>query len=171
MPLMPLIVMSPFDTTVTYTDAKFRMLLVCPKPIPGMEKITTFSLSLWLTMGLVFFLTTAVFWCAANGPYQPKFMDLQTYKSVSHCFYNAWAISKGVSVTQLSTASKIRVFFLMYVCYCSNMSTVFQALSHTWWNQNMKRKLKLSRNSCIQTSFMVIIQLVILLCKEHFLNS
>jgi hypothetical protein len=78
-------------------------------------------------MGLVFLLTTAVFWCAANGPYQPTFKDLQTYKSVSYCFYNAWAIGMGVSVTQLPTTSKLRPFFLIYVCYCFAMSTVFQA--------------------------------------------
>jgi hypothetical protein len=78
-------------------------------------------------MGLVFLLTTAVFWCAANGPYQPTFKDLQSYKSVSHRLYNAWAISMGVSVTQLPTTSKLRVFFLIYVCYCFAMSTVFSA--------------------------------------------
>jgi hypothetical protein len=117
MSLMSLIVMSPFDTTFSYTHVKCRMLLPCPKPILAMENImTTFSLSVWLAMGLVFLLSTAVFWCAANGPYQPTFKDLQTYKSVSHCFYNAWAIGMGVFVTQLSTASKLSIFFLIYLC-------------------------------------------------------
>jgi hypothetical protein len=104
------------------------MLVPCPKPIPGMEKIvTTFSLSVWLTMGLVFLLTTAVFWCVANGPYQSTFKEFKTYKSVSHCFYDAWAVYMGVSVTQLPTTSKLRVFFIIYVCYCFAMSTLFQA--------------------------------------------
>jgi hypothetical protein len=33
MPLMPLIVMSPFQPTVSYTHVKCRMLLPCPKPV------------------------------------------------------------------------------------------------------------------------------------------
>jgi hypothetical protein len=112
--IMPLIVTSSSDPTVTYTHANFRMLLPRPKSILAMEKImTTFSLTLWLTMGFVFLLTTAAFWCAANGPYQPTFKDLQTYKSVFHCFYNAWAMGMGVSVTQLPTTSKLRVLFLI----------------------------------------------------------
>jgi hypothetical protein len=110
------------------TYAEIKMLVPCPKHISGMEKIvTTFSLSVWLTMGLVFLLTTAVCWCVANGPYQSTFKELQTYKSVSHCFYNAWAVYMGVSVTQLPTTSKLRVFFIIYVCYYFAMSTVFQA--------------------------------------------
>ncbi|XP_021939952.1 uncharacterized protein LOC110839767 [Zootermopsis nevadensis] len=104
------------------------MLVPCPKPIPGMEKImTTFSLSVWLTMGLVFVLTTSVFWFVANGPHVSTFKELEIYKSISLCFYNAWAVFMGVSVTQLPTTSKLRAFFFIYVSYCFAMSTVFQA--------------------------------------------
>jgi hypothetical protein len=62
-PLIPLVLTSSFDVTVPYTHVKVKMLVPCPKTIPGTEKLMkTFSLSVWLTIGLVLQLTTAVFW-------------------------------------------------------------------------------------------------------------
>ena len=62
-PLIPLVLTPSFDVTVPYTHIKVKMLVPCPKTIPGTEKLmTTFSLSVWLTIGLVLLLTTAVFW-------------------------------------------------------------------------------------------------------------
>jgi hypothetical protein len=78
-------------------------------------------------MGLVLLLTTAVFWCVGNGPHMSVLKELHSYKSVSHCLYNAWAVLMGVSVPQQPSTSNLRVFFLLYVCYCFAMSTVFQA--------------------------------------------
>ena len=50
-----------------------------------------------------------------------------TYKSLSHCLYNAWTVFIGVSVPQQPTSSSVRVFFFLYVCFCFAISTVFQA--------------------------------------------
>ena len=70
-PLFFLVVSSSFDTTIPYLHASLKTIVPCPKAIPGTEKVlTTFSLSVWLTIGLVMLLTTAVSWCAANGPYR-----------------------------------------------------------------------------------------------------
>jgi len=127
-PLLPIVVTSSYDATIPYKHAEFKMRIPCPKPIPGTEKIlTTFSFSVWLTMGLVLLLSTAVFWCVGIRTYRSVFREARTYRSLSHCFYNAWAVFMGVSVPQLPTTSNFRVFFLLYVCYCSAISTVFQA--------------------------------------------
>jgi len=127
-PLMPVIVTSSFDATIPYTYVNFMMLVPCPKAILGTEKVlTTFSLSVWLAMGVVLLLTTAVFWCAGNGPYRSVCNETHTYRSLSHCFYNAWAVFVGVSVPQQPTSSTLRVFFFLYVCFCFAISTVFQA--------------------------------------------
>ena len=127
-PLLPMVVTSSYDATIPYTNIDFKMLLPCPKPIPGTEKVlTTFSLSVWLTMGLVLLLSTAVFWCVGIRTYRSVFREAHTYRSLSHCFYNAWAVLMGVSVPQLPTTSILRIFFLLYVCYCFAISTVFQA--------------------------------------------
>jgi len=126
--LLPIVVTSSYDATIPYTHTELKMLLPCPKPIPGTEKIlSTFSLSVWLTMGLVLLLSTAVFWCVGIHTYRSVFRKAHTYRSLSHCFYNAWAVLMGVSLPQLPNTSNLGVFFLLYVCYCFAISTVFQA--------------------------------------------
>jgi len=127
-PLIPLVVTSSFDVTIPHLFGNVKMLVPCPKAIPGTEKVlTTFSLSVWLTIGLVLLLTTAVFWCAGNGSYRSVCNETHTYRSLSNCFHNAWAVFVGVSVPQQPTSSNLRVFFFLYVCFCFVISTVFQA--------------------------------------------
>jgi len=127
-PLHPTIVTSSFDATIPYELVSMEMFVPCPKAIPGTEKIvTTFSLSVWLTTGLVLLLTTAVFWCVANGPYRSVSNETHTYRSLSSCFQNVWSVFVGVSVPQQPTDSKLRIFFFLYVCFCFAISTVFQA--------------------------------------------
>jgi len=111
--LIPLVVSSSFETTIPYMQFNGNMLLPCPKAILGTEKIlTTFSLSVWLTVGLVLLLTTAVFWCAGNGPYRSVSNEAHTYQSLSNCFHNAWAVFVGVSVPQQPRTSSFRIFLL-----------------------------------------------------------
>jgi len=127
-PLIPLVVISSFDVTIPYDQTRIKMFVPCPKAIPGPEKLlTTFSLSVWLTIGLVLLLTTAGFWCASNGPYRSVRNYTHTYQSLSICFHNAWAVFVAVSVPQQPTTAGLRVFFLLYVCFCFVISTVFQA--------------------------------------------
>ena len=127
-PLIPLVVTSSFDVTIPHLFGNVKMLVPCPKAIHGIEKVlTTFSLSVWLTIGLVLLLTTAVFWCAGNGSYRSVCNETHTYRSLSNCFHNAWAVFVGVSVPQQPTSSNLRVFFFLYVCFCFVISTVFQA--------------------------------------------
>ena len=127
-PLLSLVVTSSFDATIPYIQVNMKMLVPCPRAIPGTEKLlTTFSLSVWLTIGLVLLLTTAVFWCAGNDPYRSVCNETHTCQSLSSCFHNAWAVFVGVSVPQHPTTSRLRVFFFLYVCFCFAISTVFQA--------------------------------------------
>jgi len=121
--------MSYFDATIPYMNGNLKMFVPCPKAIPGTEKILTiFSMTVWLTIGLVMLLTTAVFWCAGNGPYRSVCNETHTYRSLSNCFQNTWAVFVAVSVPQQPTNSNLRVFFFLYVCFCFAISTVFQAI-------------------------------------------
>jgi hypothetical protein len=105
-----------------------KMFVPCSKVIPGTEKLmTTFSLYVWLTMGLVLLLTTSVFWCDGNVPYRSVCNVTHKYQSLSYCFKNAWAVFMGVAVPQQPTTSTVRVFFFLYGCFCFFISTVFQA--------------------------------------------
>jgi len=127
-PLMPVVVSSSFDATILYFYDTIKMFVPYPNAIPVTEKIlTTFSLSVWITIGLVLLLTTAVFWCASKGPYRSVSNETYTYQSLSYCFQSAWAVLVAVSVPQQPKSSCLRVFFLLYVCFCFTISTVFQA--------------------------------------------
>jgi len=114
-PLISFVAMSSFDVTIPYDHVGIKMFVPSPKAIPGSEKVlTTFSLSEWLTIGLVLLLTTAVFWCASNGPYRSVRNETHTYQSLSSSFQNAWAVLVAVSVPQQPTTASLRVFFLLY---------------------------------------------------------
>jgi len=127
-PLLPVSVTAYYDATIPYIHETMKMLVPCPKAIPGTQKLmTTFSLSVWLTMGLVLLLTTSVFWCADNVPYRSVCNVTHTYQPLSTCFHNAWAVLMGVSVPQQPTTSTLRDFFFLYVCFYFDISTVFQA--------------------------------------------
>ena len=127
-PLTSSVAISYFDFTIPYEYFGIKMFVPCPKAIPGPEKVlTTFSLSVWMTIGLVLLLTTAVFWCARNGPNRSVCNETHIYQSLSSCFQNAWAVLLAVSVPQQPTTASLRVFFLLYVCFCFAISTVFQA--------------------------------------------
>jgi hypothetical protein len=127
-PLAPVLVTSSFDATIPYTHVNIKMLVPCPKAIPGTQKIlATFSLTVWLTIGLVLLLTTAVFWCAGNVPYRSVCNKTHTYQSLSKYFHNVWAVFVGVSVPRQPRSSTLTVFFILYVCFCFAISTVFQA--------------------------------------------
>jgi hypothetical protein len=124
-PLMPVFVTSSFDATIPYTYIEIKMLVPCPKAIPRTEKlVTTFTLSVWLTICLVLLLTTAVFWCAGNGPYRFVCNQTHTHQSLSNCFQNAWAIFVAVSFPQQPTNSTLRFFFFLYVSFSFAISTV-----------------------------------------------
>ena len=126
--VLPMVVTSSFEATIPFRRINFKMLVPCPKAFPGMGNVlTTFSLSVWLTIGLVLLLTTAVFWCAKNGPKRSVCNETHTYQSLSNCFHNVWAVFVGVSVPQQPTTSRLRGFFFLYVCFCFAISTVFQA--------------------------------------------
>ena len=78
-------------------------------------------------MIVVFVLTSALFWFSANYPDRMVEIDSKNLQTISKCMYNAWSIFIGVSVLQIPRSWKVRIFFLIYVCYCFAISTVFQA--------------------------------------------
>ena len=54
-------------------------------------------------------------------------IEFKNFQTIPKCVYIAWSIFIGVSVPQMPRSWKVRIFFLIYVCYCFAMSTVFQA--------------------------------------------
>jgi len=152
--LIPLVVTSSFHARLLYTYAIWKMLFPCPKAIPGTEKVLkNFSLSVWITIDLVLLLTTAVFWCAGNGPYRSVYNETHTYQSLYYSFQNAWAVFVGVSVPQ-----QTKNFGLRISSFCTSVSVSLLELysKHSlfliWWNRSMKKDRNFRRTAAFRRS-------------------
>jgi hypothetical protein len=127
-PLLPVVVSGMTEPSIPYIFGAVKWFVPCPKPISRVDRfLTVFDASVWLTMIIVFVLTSALFWFSANYPDRMVQIDSKNLRTIPKCMYNAWSIFIGVSVPEMPRSWKLRIFFLIYVCYCFAMSTVFQA--------------------------------------------
>jgi hypothetical protein len=127
-PMLPIVVTDEIEPSAPYIHDVVKWFVPCPRSFPRAEKIMTmYDASVWLTMTLVFILTSVVFWCSANFPDRFVIKECNTLKTITSCMCSAWGILIGVSITGRPKTWRLRIFFLFYVCYCLSMSTVFQA--------------------------------------------
>jgi hypothetical protein len=125
--LLPVFLSSTFLPTVPYRYVTMNLYVACPKSVSGTERITTtYEPSVWLTMATLFIVINVVWWSTANWGYR-SVKESAAFQTLSQCFYIAWAVTVGVSVPKMPNAWNLRFIFLLYVCYCFAMSTVFQA--------------------------------------------
>ncbi|KAJ4431199.1 hypothetical protein ANN_19796 [Periplaneta americana] len=128
LPLFPALISSDYEPTIPFEFTSVSWFLPCPDASRRMEKvITTYSISVWLTMAVVYISTACLFSCLAtyNTPHISN--DSNNYRNINLSLYNAWAVLLGVSVPEMPKTWKLRLVFLLYVWYCFVMSTVFQA--------------------------------------------
>jgi hypothetical protein len=127
MPLLPVYLSKWSQPTIPYKYDALKWFVPCPQPVARMEKVIhTYQLSVWLTMATVFLLTSTLWWVLTNWLHS-SLKDSRKSQTLSYCFYDAWAVFLGVSATNTPKSWKFRLLFLVYVCYCFAMSTVFQA--------------------------------------------
>jgi len=127
-PLLPMVVSGMTEPSIPYISSAVKWFVPCPKPISRVDRfLTVFDASVWLTMTIVFVLTSALFWFSANYPDRIVEIESTNLQTIPKCMYNAWSIFIGVSVPEMPRSWKVRIFFLVYVCYCFAISTVFQA--------------------------------------------
>jgi hypothetical protein len=126
-PLVATVVSPWSQSTIPYEYTAAKWFVPCPQPVDRMEKVMhTYQLPVWLTMTTVFFVTVILWWGLANWRHRTV-KDSRTYQTLSFCFYSAWAVAMNVSAANTPNTWKFRFLFLVYVCYCFAMSTVFQA--------------------------------------------
>jgi hypothetical protein len=115
------------DHTISHTLAYFIMFCPCPSRVHRMSKLfSIFTLPVWLSLLLAFVLTSAVFWCFENITHNSTSRQLFIVTSIFIPVQNAWAILMGVSVPKFPSKWNEKLFFLVYVCYCFAVVTVFQ---------------------------------------------
>ncbi|KAJ9595012.1 hypothetical protein L9F63_013678 [Diploptera punctata] len=118
------------DLSVAYTFEHLRMQIPCPKQIPRIERIVSiFSVVTWIMLMVIYLLGSLTLWFVSNVHIHNHRMESISSRNIMQCFYNAWAIFLGVSVTEIPRTCNVRLLFIFYVCYCYAMSMVFKLSS------------------------------------------
>lgn len=121
-PVHPLL-LAGGDAARPYYELTMRWWVPCAELATRTDKVmAVFTLSVWLSVVLVFFLTATAFWRAAveTGA------DRRLFRTFTYSCYIVWAVFLGMSVSQLPKTHRLRSMFLLYVWYSFAMSTVFQ---------------------------------------------
>ena len=120
------------DPSIRYIYDTMRWLVPCPNPIPRVQRITNmFKLSLWVTISLIFAVTSLMIWYQARSPKSVKRESI-AYRHLPESFQNLWAVLIGISVPQLPTTNVIRIVFITYVIFSLAITTIFQAFFTTF---------------------------------------
>jgi hypothetical protein len=105
-----------------YFALKINWFVPCPKPLSRLQSIShIFSPSVWVAIVVVLFLVTVASCCLAK-----QSNDIRSYTTMPSALYNIWSVTVGVSVTGRPRSLRLRVLFLVFVLYCSAISTIFQ---------------------------------------------
>jgi hypothetical protein len=116
------------EPTVPYIYNSYKWYVPCAKPIRKVDNvINIFTFPAWLAVILVLALSSLSFWAIANSPSISLTKESTAYKSISRTFNYAWSVFVGVSVAQLPRTDRLRFLFILFVCYCFAVNTVFQA--------------------------------------------
>jgi hypothetical protein len=111
------------DPSVPYYATKLGWFVPCHEPLSRLQGISRiFSVPVWVTMVIAFFLVSAASRWLAN-----KFKGGRSFTSWSSSLYNTWAVTVGLSVTEMPRSIVLRLTLICFVWYCFAMSTVFQA--------------------------------------------
>ena len=82
-----------------------------------------FKLSLWS----LFFLTCIISVVVTVFINKLSRYESVNYNSISYVAYYIWSVTASVSVPDVPKTTKLRMFFLLWVCFCFVISTVFQS--------------------------------------------
>ncbi|GFG39115.1 hypothetical protein Cfor_10594 [Coptotermes formosanus] len=112
------------DPSFPYYFTGFKWYVPCPKPICRIEKISKIlSPSAWLSFVTSFVTVSVLMWGYASFF---KESESRSYQTLPNCLYNVWAIAFGVSVYRKPITYELKSVFLLWVCYCYVMGTLYQ---------------------------------------------
>lgn len=116
-----------FDVTKVYYFSGLLWIVPCAEPFEGWYSITrVFSASLWSLIFIMIFLSAGFMYFTSK--YCPQFIEaVDSYRNISNCFYNVWAIFLGTSVPNMPVTDHLKFFFVILVWYSLAINTVFQA--------------------------------------------
>ncbi|PSN30427.1 Ionotropic receptor 740 [Blattella germanica] len=110
------------DPTKSYFFQDHRLFVPCARRIRSSGNILeVFTVSVWFLFVTVLFLKAILFWCLQKND------KVNSYRTLSGCMLNVWAIVLSVSVDGLPVRTKFRIFFYMFVSYAFVVSMIFQS--------------------------------------------
>ncbi|KAJ9601663.1 hypothetical protein L9F63_000196 [Diploptera punctata] len=120
-------------TTIPILYDTVKLLSPCPTPIPRVERvISIFTSEVWISIGMVIISASMVLWFLSRKETNSQHIRLSSFRKLSQCLQNTWASLFGVSVSEMPTSSRVRCFFMIYICFCIALNTVFQAYFTTF---------------------------------------
>jgi hypothetical protein len=85
-PLVSVIITGMTELSIPYDTVAVKWFVPCPKPISRVDIfLTVFDISVWLTMIIVFVLTSALFWFSANYPDRMDETESKDLQTVPKC--------------------------------------------------------------------------------------
>jgi hypothetical protein len=124
---------SGLECSVPYVFDETLWYLPCPKPFPYWSSLSrVFKLNLWIAFTLVYVICSSVMWVSVILK-NKEVNHEDSYKNISKCFLNFWAIILGVSTyDKVPNSTTTRATFLLWVLYSFVLSTVFQTFLTTF---------------------------------------
>jgi hypothetical protein len=109
------------DPTVPYLDSNLKWFVPCARQASRMKTVMRiYTTSVWAAMGGVMLLASGcVWWWGRRSQHPPSFLCV---------LQGVWALTLGVSVTQLPRDFGLRMLFSLLLWYSLAISTVFQTL-------------------------------------------
>jgi hypothetical protein len=114
------------DPSIPYANEYLKWYVPCGKPVPRQMKVATiFTPHLWITVFCVFISVAVVMWQLSVRT-QPFELDSRSFRAISMCLYNVWAVSMGVPVSEMPRSCSMRLVLLCLVWYCFVLRMLFQ---------------------------------------------
>ncbi|KDR21457.1 hypothetical protein L798_03910 [Zootermopsis nevadensis] len=115
------------DNTISHQNYHGVWYVPCERRESRVTTISRiFSVEVWIM--IIMFILTASVLMACIGKYlkSNKVHESHIFLDVKTCLVTLWAVTMGVSASELPRTSNLRIFFLIFVWYSLAISTVFQ---------------------------------------------
>lgn len=114
-----------FDSAPARQVIRFPIYTPLPRKLPYWQNmLNVFSGNFWLTLFVVFFLTSGLLWLSGiNLPSEKR-----AFSSCGYCLVISWAIFCSVASGQQPTSVSSKMIFLSWVIYMLHISAVYTSM-------------------------------------------
>jgi len=114
-----------FDSAPARQVIRFPIYTPLPRKLPYWQNmLNVFSGNFWLTLFVVFFLTSGLLWLSGiNLPSEKR-----AFSNCGYCFVISWAIFCSVASGQQPTSVSSKMIFLSWVIYMLHISAVYTSM-------------------------------------------